>query len=89
MVESSKSIISYIPGFLEYCVVEKGLSDNTQDNYKQFLSKFVLWLKKNNKEGLKPHQLAVKDIWKYCLFLSLLRDQNTGKSLKKALRTTI
>lgn len=40
MVESSKPIIKYIPDLLDYCQ-KKGLSINTQENYKRFLKKFI------------------------------------------------
>ncbi len=70
MKKSNTPIIKHIPDFLDYCAVEKGLSDNTQKNYSRYLNKFKLWLKSNNKENLKPYQLSNEDIWKYRLFLS-------------------
>ncbi len=83
MKKSNISIIKHIPDFLDYCEVEKGLSDNTQKNYERYLNKFVFWLKKTGKENLRPHQLTADDIWKYRLFLSRNIKPNTGKSLKK------
>jgi len=83
MKKSNISIIKHIPDFLDYCEVERGLSDNTQRNYEHYLNKFVFWLKKTNKEDLKPHQLTTEDIWKYRLFLSRNIDQKTGRSLKR------
>ncbi|GAI14362.1 unnamed protein product, partial [marine sediment metagenome] len=83
MEESSKSIIKHIPDFLDYCKVEKDLSNNTRKNYQRYLNKFVVWLKKNDKENIKPHQLSSDDIWKYRLFLSRNINPKTGKSLKK------
>ncbi len=83
MEKSNTPIIKNIPDFLDYCEVEKGLSDNTQRNYQRYLNKFVLWLKKNNKENLKPHELTADDIWKYRLFLSRDINPKTDKSLKK------
>lgn len=78
MKKSDKPIIKHIPDFLDYCEVEKGLSDKTQENYKRYLQKFTYWLKKAKKEDLKPHGLTLDDIWKYRLFLS-----RSGKKLKK------
>lgn len=78
MKESGKPITEHIPDFLDYCEVEKGLSDKTQENYKRYLQKFTYWLKKAKKEGLKPHKLTKDDIWKYRLFLS-----RSSKKLKK------
>ena len=46
MEKSDKEIIKYLPDFLDYCEIEKGLSNITQKNYKHYLEKFVFWLKK-------------------------------------------
>ena len=70
MKKSNISIIKHIPDFLDYCAVEKGLSDNTQKNYSFYLNKFKTWLEKNSKTDLKPYQLNPEHIWKYRLFLS-------------------
>jgi site-specific recombinase XerD len=67
---------------LDYCEVEKGLSDKTQKNYNHYLAKFVSWLKKSKKESLLPHEFTAEDIWAYRLYLSRFRD-NKDKSLKK------
>jgi len=82
MKESDKQIIKHIPDFLDYCEVEKGLSEKTQENYNRYLQKFIYWLKKTHKEALLPHQLTADDIWAYRLFLSRFTDQN-GRPLKK------
>jgi len=82
MPQLNKSIIEYIPDFLDYCEVEKGLADKTQENYKRYLDKFVLWLKTTRKEGLKPQELTSEHIWAYRLYLSRFQGQN-GHSLKK------
>jgi len=82
MKKSDKNIIKHIPDFLDYCEVEKGLSDRTQKNYQHYLRKFVIWLENNKKEGLLPHELTPDDIWAYRLYLSRFRDKK-GKTLKK------
>ena len=82
MKKSNTSIIEHIPNFLDYCEVEKGLSDKTQENYKRYLNKFTYWLKKTKKENLLPHELTSEDIWAYRLFLSRSTDKK-GRSLKK------
>jgi site-specific recombinase XerD len=82
METPDKTIIKYIPDFLDYCEVEKGLADKTQLNYKRFLDKFVLWLKTANKESMKPSELTADDIWSYRLYLSRFQGQN-GRPLKK------
>ncbi len=82
MKRSKTPIIHHIPDFLDYCEIEKGLSDNTQKNYERYLSRFVLWLKSINKSDLLPHQLTNEHIWDYRLFLSR-KYRIRGKTLKK------
>lgn len=75
-------IIKHIPDFLDWCEVERGLSDNTQKNYQRYLKKFETWLQKNHKQDLKPHELTSEDIWSFRLFLSRAQDIS-GKPLSK------
>ena len=82
MDKSTKPIIKHITDFLDYCEIEKGLSDNTQKNYGRYLSKFTYWLKMSNKENIKPHELSSDDIWNYRLFLARHVDQH-NKVLSK------
>lgn len=82
MKKSNSPIIQHIPDFLDYCEIEKGLSDNTQKNYQRYLSKFVSWLESKNEQDLKPHQLTNDHIWGYRLFLSRFHEKG-GKPLKK------
>jgi len=82
MEESEGPIIKYIPDFLDYCEVEKGLADTTQRDYKLYLARFVSWLKIKNKGDLKPHELTKDDIWQYRLYLSRFHTYK-GKPLKK------
>jgi len=81
MGKSSKPILNHIPRFLDYCRRE-GLSDKTQENYKCYLNKFILWLKKENKTTLPPHKLTPRDIQSYRLYLSRYTDEK-GRPLKK------
>ncbi|XOA43224.1 MAG: site-specific integrase [Candidatus Nealsonbacteria bacterium] len=46
--------MKHIPDFLDYCEVEKGLSDKTQENYQRYLQKFASWLKKAKKTDITP-----------------------------------
>jgi len=82
MDKSNKSIMKYIPDFLDYCEIEKGLAEKTQVNYNRYLQKFIHWLKKNKKDNLLPHELTADDIWSYRLYLSRFQDRK-GKPLKK------
>lgn len=77
MENSSKPIIKHISDFLDYCEIEKGLSDNTQKNYSRYLNKFTYWLKAYHKENIKPHELSPDDIWNYRLFLARYKDEHS------------
>src|SRR3989338_250947 len=84
MNKSNKPIIVYITDFLEYCEVEKGLSNQTIKNYNHFLGQFKKWLESNNLSGLRPEQLNKDHIWDYRLFLSRRLTQKKGLNLKKS-----
>ena len=83
MYKSDKPLEKHINDFLDYCDVEKGLRNNTQKNYQEYLNKFFRWLKSRNLEGLLPHRLTPEHIWEYRLHLSRYQDRKSGKSLKK------
>jgi integrase/recombinase XerD len=68
-----KSIIEYIPDFLEYCELEKGLSDKSIKNYDNFLRPFKEFLIKQKIPYLKPDELTNQHIWDYRLYLSRAR----------------
>lgn len=81
--KSADSIIDHIPSFLDYCEIEKGLSNNTQKNYKQYLELFKKWLEKTNQENLLPHELTAKHIWDYRLYLARTHKSPAGEYLGK------
>jgi site-specific recombinase XerD len=83
MQKSNKPIIKHIPDFLDYCEIEKGLSDNTQKNYSRYLKKFTDWLKTGNKEDMLPHDLTPEEVWNYRLFLARFKDPTHDKPLSK------
>jgi len=84
MEQSEKPIVEHIPDFLEWLEIEKGLSTKTQENYHRFLKKFLQFLKANELENLKPHELSDEYIWEYKVFLSRQPiSQKTKKTLKK------
>lgn len=80
---SQKSIIEYIPHFLEYLDIEKGLAIKSQETYERLLRKFSQWLEKNNLQNLKPYQLTEDHIWQYRVFLSQHINKNTKEPLKR------
>lgn len=84
MENSNKPIVKHIPDFLDYCEIEKGLSDNTQKNYQRYLNKFVSWLKYKKLENIRPHQLSPEQVWQYRLYLSRHIDPKSNKTLKKS-----
>lgn len=73
----------YLVPFLEYCEIEKGLSDNTQRNYEQYLKLFINWLEIAGLTHLKPHELTPEHIWDYRLFLSRKYKSRRGVPLSK------
>ena len=83
MKKSTIPLEKHINDFLDYCDVEKGLRNNTQKNYKEYLNKFFGWLKYKKLEGLLPHQLTPEHIWEYRLYLSRYQNPKSGKSLQK------
>ena len=82
-MKSNQPIKEHILPFLEYCEIEKGLSSNTQRNYKQYLDLFVKWLDKTNNSKLKPHELDRKHVWDYRLFLAQRYKTNRDKFLTR------
>ncbi|MDD4409835.1 MAG: tyrosine-type recombinase/integrase [Candidatus Pacebacteria bacterium] len=83
MENSNKPIIKHIPDYLDYCEVERGLSNKTQENYGRYLKKFSDWLIRTKKENLKPHELTPEDIWAYRLYLARFKDILSDKTLSK------
>lgn len=81
--KSTDPIIEHIPSFLDYCEIEKGLSNNTQRNYDQYLKVFERWLKDQNLRGLLPHELTPDHVWDYRLFLARAYKTNRGGFLSK------
>ena len=69
-VSGDLPIREYILPFLDYCEIEKGLSNNTQRNYRQYLQLFVKWLDHSKNSNLLPRELTAKHIWDYRLYLA-------------------
>ena len=80
---NNKLIIDYTIPFLDYCEVEKGLSDNTQRTYGHYLQLFESWLEKTGNADLLPHELTAKHIWNYRLYLARSYKDAHGKHLSK------
>ena len=80
---AEKKISSYISPFLDYCEIEKGLSNNTQKNYRQYLKLFTEWLRKTGNESLLPHELTAQHIWDYRLYLARKYKTPTDTYLSK------
>ena len=81
--KSSTPLREYLFPFLDYCEIEKGLSSNTQRNYNQYLSLFIKWLKQENLDKIKPHELTAEHIWDYRLFLARGHKTARGENLTK------
>lgn len=84
-MSNSLAIKDYVLPFLDYCEIEKGLSNNTQRNYRQYLLLFTRWLEKINELDLKPNELTAKHVWDYRLFLAReYKTQRGGYMTKKS-----
>ncbi|HET8580988.1 MAG TPA: tyrosine-type recombinase/integrase [Candidatus Paceibacterota bacterium] len=81
--KSTTPIAEYVLPFLDYCEVEKGLSNNTQRNYQQYLKLFVGWLQSIGKPDLLPHELTADHIWDYRLYLARTYKTKAGDYLGK------
>lgn len=86
MKKSGKTIIDHIPRFLEYLDIERGLSASTQETYSRLLENFSDWLRENNLENLKPHDLTPEHVWKYRVSLSKKVNQKTKEPIKRKTR---
>ncbi|NMB92183.1 MAG: tyrosine-type recombinase/integrase [Parcubacteria group bacterium] len=83
MKKASKPILDFIPQFMEYLDVEKGLSHNSQITYSRFINKFTNWLKENHYTSLLPHELTADHIYEYRVYLSKVYNKNTREPLKR------
>jgi len=80
----NKPINKYLVDFLDYCEIEKGLANKTQENYARFLQKFFNWLQDSHLENMVPIELTTDHVWKYRVFLSRYVDPVLKKPLKKS-----
>lgn len=83
-MKTNKPIAKYLTDFLDYCEIEKGLANKTQENYARFLQKFFNWLENNDMGDMVPIDLNTDHIWKYRVFLSRYVDPILKKPLKKS-----
>ena len=81
--QSTLPLVEHILPFLDYCEVEKGLSNNTQKNYHKYLQRFVTWLRRTGNERLLPHELTQNHVWDYRLFLARTSMTPRGTKLSK------
>ena len=77
-----KPLRKYIPDFLEYLEIERGLAEKTQINYDRYLKKFTDWLMLTNKTDLTPPLFTADLIWQYRIFLAK-KIQGREKTLKR------
>lgn len=68
-----QTLKDYVPDFLDWLDIEKGLSSTSQANYAHFLKHFFDWLEKNNLSNISPNELTEKHVWKYRVYLSRQR----------------
>ena len=83
MAKSQQPLRSHLLPFLDYCEIEKGLSNNTQRNYRQYLRVFFSWLDKTHHADLRPRELTAKHVWDYRLYIARSYKAPSGKYLTK------
>ena len=83
MAEAQQPLRSYLLPFLDYCEIEKGLSNNTQRNYRQYLRVFFAWLEKTHNADLRPKELTAKHVWDYRLYIARSYKTPVGGYLTK------
>lgn len=83
MAENQEPLRSYLIPFLDYCEIEKGLSSNTQRNYRQYLRVFFSWLGKHHNADLRPNELTAKHVWDYRLYIARTYRTPAGGFLTK------
>jgi len=82
-VSAHKPLREYLVPFLDFCEVQKGLADNTQRNYRQYLRVFFDWLKRHGNEGLTPEEFNAEHVWDYRLYLARKHRTPAGEYLTK------
>src|SRR6516165_10049665 len=83
MAKSQQPLRSHLLPFLDYCEIEKGLANNTQRNYRQYLRVFFAWLEKTHSADLAPRELTAKHVWNYRLYLARSYKAPTDRYLTK------
>jgi len=83
MNQSDKPLPQHLNDFLDWLEIEKGLSSKSQENYARFLKRFLDWLKENNLENIKPHELSPDHVWRYRVYLSRQYSPESHSNLKK------
>ena len=79
-----KPVKEYLNDFLDWLEIEKGLSNQTQENYARFLKSFFKWLEVKKLENLKPDDITPQLISEYRVFLARQYWTKYKKNLKKS-----
>lgn len=77
------TLLDYIPKFIDYLDVVKGLSATSVKNYDNFLIPFCKWLKIKGHQQLLPQDLTDDLVYEYRVYLSR-HSGIQGKGLKKS-----
>ena len=83
MAKSQQPLRSHLLPFLDYCEIEKGLANNTQRNYRQYLRVFFAWLDKTHHADLRPRELTAKHVWDYRLYIARSYKTPGGRHLSR------
>ena len=69
MLNNHRTILEYIPQYLDFCKQEKKLLPNSIINYNRFLSEFKNWLHLSNYKSLTPFNFDINHVLQYQKYL--------------------
>jgi integrase/recombinase XerD len=78
-IDISISLNKDIKGYINLIAIEKGLSDNTIESYKNDIRKFAYWLQEKGREDFK--KVGKKDIEEYLYSMSISRGEDDDSSV--------
>ncbi len=84
MNQSDRPIKDHIRDFLDYLDIEKGLGNRSQETYSRLIDCFLFWLRENNLEDIKPHELNEEKVWNFRVYLSQKINSKNNQPIKKS-----
>lgn len=88
-VSLNTSLSEVMIRYLEYCEIDKNLSQNTIKMYAYYLHDFLLWLKRHlNRDDIKIQDISVELVKKYRVSLNRRANSKTDGGLKRSTQNT-